>query len=366
MLTASAFNRESNCDSKFINAAMGIDSWNDALMQFADYTHSSRAQLVGIDKNKKLVFHSVTELPMQARVNFTQIDGNNPKINTRLMASKKYAPMQIVGDFEYEEIKQTQINQDYHEYCERWEMQYGCQTNLIKDNEFTFLLMALRNRRDGMANQETYSKFREMANEVRIAVNMARQLENQGQMLLANSLDAMSISAFICNSNGDVCAKTKSAEETIIEKQFIDIKNCRLIAKSKDDQKKLDEAIIKAIKYGAQSSICLKGDNNGNLLLLEVSLLPALGWNFNFLPKIIIKVRDKYNKDILSLLQSAYDLTPAEAQVAIMFANGDTRELIAQERNSSLQTVRTQLKRIFDKLDIHREAELAAKLSIFM
>ena len=68
----------------------------------------------------------------------------------------------------------------------------------------------------------------------------------------------------------------------------------------------------------------------------------------------------------MSLLQSAYDLTPAEAQVAIMFANGDTRELIAQERNSSLQTVRTQLKRIFDKLDIHREAELAAKLSIFM
>ncbi|MBN8648199.1 MAG: hypothetical protein J0L55_09605, partial [Caulobacterales bacterium] len=114
------------------------------------------------------------------------------------------------------------------------------------------------------------------------------------------------------------------------------------------------------------SSICLKGDNIGNLLLLEINLLPALGWNFNFFPKIIIKIRDKYNKNILSLLQSAFDLTHAEAQVAIMFANGNTREFIANERNSSLQTVRTQLKRIFDKMDIHREAELAAKLAIFM
>lgn len=366
MLNASVINRESYSDSKFINAAMGIDTWCNALNEFANHTHSSRAQLVGIDKYKNLVFHSVTELPMQARVNFTQIDGNNPKINTRLMASKKYAPMQVVGDFEYEEIKQTQINQDYHEYCERWEMQYGCQTNLIKDSEFTFLLMALRNRRDGMSTPETYASFQEMANEVRIAVNMARQLENQGHMLLANSLDTMSISAFICNSNGEVCAKTKSAENAILENQIIDVKNGRLIAKSKDDQKKLDDAISKAIKFGSQSSICLKGDNIGNLLLLEINLLPALGWNFNFFPKIIIKIRDKYNKNILSLLQSAFDLTYAEAQVAIMFANGNTREFIANERNSSLQTVRTQLKRIFDKMDIHREAELAAKLALFM
>ncbi len=366
MLTASALNCGSYSDSKFLNAAIGIDSWNNALTQFANHTGSSRAQLVGIDKNKSLVFHSVTELPMQARVNFTQIDGNNPKINTRLMASKKYAPMHVVGDFEYEEIRQDQTNHDYREYCDRWEMQYGCQTNLIKDNEFTFLLMALRNRKDGIATPETYAKFQEMANEVRIAVNMARQLENQGEKLLSNSLDSMSINAFICNSNGAVCAKTKGAEKAIVENQILDLKNNFLIAKSKEDQKILDAAIAKAVKYGAQSAICLKGDNSGNMLLLEINLLPQLGWNFNFLPKIIIKIRDKYNKNILSLLQSAYDLTPAEAQVALMFANGNTREYISQKRNSSLQTVRTQLKSIFDKLDIHREAELAAKITLFM
>lgn len=365
MCCAAVIDQNSNGISKFLNAAMGIDTWQNALNQFADYTRASRAQLVGIDKTKKLVFHSVTELPMKARVNFTEIDGNNPKINTRLMASNKYAPMTIVGDKQYQEMRPYLINQDYIEYCEKWEMPFGCQSTLIKDSELTVLLMSLRNQKDGVTTPDDYKRFQDMAMEVKNAVHIARCLENQGEMLLSNSLDNMSINAFICDSKGLVCAKTNGACDALIDNDLLDMKYGRLVAKTKPDQFNLDNAIIKAVEYGQDSSICLKGDGLGDILLLDVARLPNIGWNFNFLPKAIIKIRNQNEKYEIDLIKSAHNLTSSEAQIAIMLVKGFTREEIAKMRHSSIQTVRTQLKRIFDKLEISREIELAAKLALF-
>lgn len=53
-------------------------------------------------------------------------------------------------------------------------------------------------------------------------------------------------------------------------------------------------------------------------------------------------------------------LTRAEAEIAILAAEGYSRDEIANVRGATLNTIGSQLKSIFTKADVSREAELVA------
>jgi DNA-binding CsgD family transcriptional regulator len=60
-----------------------------------------------------------------------------------------------------------------------------------------------------------------------------------------------------------------------------------------------------------------------------------------------------------AILNARFRLTPAEARIALGISRGETLATIAVVNGISLQTVRTQLKAIFTKTGVHRQAELA-------
>ncbi|MDH5572328.1 MAG: helix-turn-helix transcriptional regulator [Gammaproteobacteria bacterium] len=57
-------------------------------------------------------------------------------------------------------------------------------------------------------------------------------------------------------------------------------------------------------------------------------------------------------------LVTTYQLTPAEARVAISIANGLTADKISSNNNVSVNTVRSQLKNIYKKLGVNSQTEL--------
>jgi DNA-binding CsgD family transcriptional regulator/PAS domain-containing protein len=65
----------------------------------------------------------------------------------------------------------------------------------------------------------------------------------------------------------------------------------------------------------------------------------------------------------LALLADAYRLTPAETLVVELLVQGHRIETIAAARNVSVETVRTQIKSIFVKTGVKRQAELLALLT---
>jgi DNA-binding CsgD family transcriptional regulator/PAS domain-containing protein len=62
------------------------------------------------------------------------------------------------------------------------------------------------------------------------------------------------------------------------------------------------------------------------------------------------------------LLRRAFGLTKAEADVALLVAQGDGLRPIADELSLSMATVKTHLQHVFDKTDTHRQAELVRLL----
>jgi DNA-binding CsgD family transcriptional regulator len=63
------------------------------------------------------------------------------------------------------------------------------------------------------------------------------------------------------------------------------------------------------------------------------------------------------------LLQGLFDLTPAEARVARGIGEGGTIESLAAELGLSRETVRSQLRAVFAKVGVTRQADLVALLS---
>lgn len=59
---------------------------------------------------------------------------------------------------------------------------------------------------------------------------------------------------------------------------------------------------------------------------------------------------------------AVFELTPAEARVAVALATGASPQEISKRHGVSLQTVRTQVRAIYSKLEINRVAELTALL----
>jgi DNA-binding CsgD family transcriptional regulator len=65
----------------------------------------------------------------------------------------------------------------------------------------------------------------------------------------------------------------------------------------------------------------------------------------------------------VELVQSLFDLTPAEARVARSLASGKTMEAIAAEGGVSLNTVRTHVRGVLEKTGCERQAEVVALLT---
>lgn len=63
------------------------------------------------------------------------------------------------------------------------------------------------------------------------------------------------------------------------------------------------------------------------------------------------------------IVAGVFDLTPAEARVAVAIAEGETIETIAERHSVSMNTVRTQLRNVFEKTRTTRQVELVGLLA---
>src|SRR5690606_83785 len=61
-------------------------------------------------------------------------------------------------------------------------------------------------------------------------------------------------------------------------------------------------------------------------------------------------------------LQQAFALSPAEARLALAIANGATVSAAAASLRIAAGTARVQLKSVFAKMEVHRQADLVAKI----
>lgn len=349
--------------NQFSDAAIGIGSWYNALESFASYTGSMRGQLIGIGGPNSIPFNMVTNVSDDALNEFVDIDGGSPLINPRVAASIHAQTMEVVGDREYDAVTPHLKTQDYIDYNHKWDMPFGCQTTILNENGLLIGAAVLRSSADGRTDEVALARFAQIAPEILKSVRLTMALDSQGTALVANSLELMTIPALICDSMGKVCALTASAEAQIISNSEIDLERGELKLKNPILQSKLIGSFTKVALWQGQQEISVRSNNEAKPpFIIKINPLPKAAWNFGFVPKFLISLHFENKLPRLENIQSTYGLSYTEASVALYIAMGQSRDQIARKRGVSDDTIRTQLKIIYSKLGINREAELILKI----
>ena len=349
---------------KFLNAALEPGGWAAALEALAAATHSARAQVIGIGGPAQIAFNHIANLgDGRHREEFIEIQGGSPEVNWRVALSA--APFTLVHEQHYRSVRNNPKYNVYNDFAHRHDMIHGCQTVLANEAGGFLGMATLRTAADGVSSDADLALFDAIAPTVLKTVRLQQAIEHQGASLLAGALEAMNAAAILLGSAGSVIAMTPAAAAHAGGQEVLAVRGGALRAIDRVSDARLQAGLARVL--GSANGLAAgrlwlaspRGVMRG--LVCELYGLPAQDWNFGAAPTVLVSLRriDGGDADV-AMLQQAFDLSPAEADIAVLVAQGLSRDEIAARRQVSSETVATQLKAIFRKADVRRQAQLAA------
>lgn len=192
--------------------------------------------------------------------------------------------------------------------------------------------------------------------------NLIKKLKEKQETLLF-SLSKMPLGVIILDQNLTVNYANSLAMSLIESRLGLCIENNIFKADSDIDHRKIQNSISKLLDTGNMSaSLQIKKEPRRKTLDLTFR-------HANQNQKMSLSTQDKQIVVYLScpefcsfsseeILQNAYNLTTTEALLALSISKGLTLQNIAEGRSVSIQTVRSQLKSIFQKMNINSQSDL--------
>lgn len=342
---------------KFLSAPFSEDGWDKALRALASATGSSRAHLITLN-HRHARFSWLTDGPPGYSHLFMEIEAYRPEVNYRIAAMD--APMTITFEQDYDLARQeTGTNEIYLDHARRLEGEFGCQSVLMQRDDSMIGLAMLHGQKDGRTTIEQRDVFSRSLSHVLAAVRLQNAIDHQGGELLRGSLDTMRTAAVLIDGAGRVCGWTEQGEKVLSGGSFV-ISHGQLHAAHAGFDKRFQFALGAAIVMQQQPGEDLWVPQASPPMLVEVNALPMRPWSLGFAPAAIVTFRSPVQTDLLdgALLAEVLGLTRAEGDVAAMVAMGQSRQAVAAARHTSVQTVTAQLRSIFQKCGVRREAEL--------
>ena len=350
----------------FENAVVEPNGWGTALELLAEATGSMRAQLVGFGGSHALPFNWITNISDGHMRLFEQLDGYAPSVNFRVAADRA-ARREIVFERDYDAVIPDLQHDGYRDFCEQAEMPFGCQAMLVEGEGGAVGMALLRSQRDGRTDERIRDMFRHASIAARVAVRMQVALEQQGNLLISNSLEAMSAACLLFDGCGRLRTATETAEARLAQCNHLRLIDGRLVADDPILNVQLDRAFAGLTRPGGRDHVRLPlqaASAARSAMALDLFRIRRREWSFGFEPSVIgvFRTAGRATPDHAALA-SAFGFTAAESAIAASLAEGRSRQEIARDRGVTVETLRGQLKTLYAKTGCGREAELVALLA---
>lgn len=353
----------------FGDAAVSGSGWYYALERLAHATGSEYGQLIGLGAQPALPFNVWTVDPIVA-TEFAELGYHDPTLNPRVRAGTSIPELAVRAECDF--ITPEEARRDPH-YT--WARHHGigfiCLTPLIIRPDMLIGLSVSRSSETGHITPTQRQVFASLAAHVRAAVRTQLLIERDAAALLVGAMEAMSLTAFACNRAGQVIAMTPKAEQLVLKGSYLKLRTKMLQAEFEQETNYLLRAIQIAAKGLTRPSSPLlrsffihSATAPLSPVMVDVISLPQRSFTFGFRPQVMIVVRglEQDEEQLTVALRMAFGVTAAEAKVAILLAGGQSPQDIAQQRGVSVNTIRSQLRSLYDKLGVSRQSELAARL----
>lgn len=358
-----------NLVDAFSGAAIGVGTWHDALAGLTDMVGGRAAQIIGLGSSHSVPFNITYGLPEEYAGHFAAIGGADPEVNPIMQVGTTIAPLCVRNSAEFVSPDVRRSSWFLQEHERLFDIYGICLSPLVRDAEMMVGMAVLSSAKQGDFNREQQQLFASLVAHARAAVLTQRTLEHQGARLVAGTLEAMSMAVFVCDASACVRSLTPKAEAFLSENNSLSLRRNQLVLPDIRETHRLHSSIRKAAQNPAPGEApatqrLLLHDRNYLPFVVEIISVPKSAPILIGAKPVLVVVRSSIRSDSArQFLHDRYCLTPAEAAVAIKIADGFSPEQIAQQRQTSVATVRKQLRIIYEKLGVHRQSELAAMVN---
>lgn len=350
----------------FEDAAVGLSSWEEATHAFADALGSRSGQLCGLGTREALTFNIMTEMADGALTDFEAVGGSNPWVNSRIRLGMATPELAMLDDAHFTHEQDRERSPAFGDWIDRNDIGYSCLSNLIKRDDLVVGAAIIRDRRQQPMDSSEKLAFLDLTRSLRDKIRLQLLIEGQEAKLVAGSFEAIEGHAFVCRGDGMVLGISSSAEKLSLRGRWLSVRNNRLVATDPRSAKALARALEKAALGQAPDSLVVN-DAEGLPLYLELShFRGSHALSFQAAALIIARPPHRRTQLMESIARAMWRLTPSEALITAYVAAGNSPQRIAELNGVSTGTVRTHLKRIFDKTGARSQVELAALLTSHM
>ncbi|WP_338243389.1 helix-turn-helix transcriptional regulator [Aurantiacibacter hainanensis] len=310
-----------------------------------------------------LTFNIMTEMADNALAEFEAVGGGDPWINSRIRLGVAASELALLDDAQFTHEQDRERSPAFGDWMDRNQIGYSCLSNLVKRDDLVVGAATIRDRRQAPMDSTEKRAFANLACSLRDKIRLQLLIEGQQAKLVAGSFDAIEGHAFVCRSDGVVMGMSSSAERLVQRGRWLSMRGNRLVATDARSAKVLAITLEQAALGTVPDSLVVH-DAGGLPLYLELShFRGSHALSFQAAALIIARPPNRRTQLMESIARAMWRLTPSEALIAAYVAAGNSPQRIAELNGVSTGTVRTHLKRIFDKTGARSQVELAALLT---
>lgn len=352
----------------------GEATWESALIAICDFLGAECADLTFSDP----VLHQLTRWE-QARHDAQTVEeytkvymaANWAEVQPRVPVALTMRQDQVVADIDFWNASQRKqmmfFTEYYHPRVHCGECVMGC-VRKTKDEPWVYLTPHFRSREP--QPRKTREHVQMLLPHIRRAIDTETRLQRlqQERQTLAEALDHVTEAVTLLDRSGRVVRANRAAEAIFRSASGMDTAaDGRLVLAASDAR----AALARALAQCANPLLWTPGTGTipptqivarrpqGRPLILTLQPLPTeLSGAFNAVALLFIRDPEALPEDQNTILRRAYKLSAREAQLVQALASGETLKEFAFRNDVSYQTVRSQLRRIFEKTGVRRQAEL--------
>ena len=346
----------------FRAAAVSSVSWFEPLAALAELTGSKHAQLSCIGPGSTRPFHWLTNACPEMLADFAAVGGADPRVNPRARSILRAPVLQLVEDGDGGRVGPP----DYRAWVDRHDVPHICMAPLLQRGPLLIGMSVVRGRRQGAVDSAARRAFSLVARHARAAVEAHLALDAAGAKLVGGSLGALGKPAFVCDAYGGVISANAEADDLLRGERRITARQGRLVLSDASASAALASALAAAGSPLAPGPtfVVVGGVAPDAPLLLEVVALPKRSHGLGYGAAALVLVRQPGARAgrLAVAAQALYGLTPTETTIVAELLAGRAAQAIAGRTGTSVGTVRTHIRHVYDKVGVRSQLELVAAL----